>query len=79
MANLSATHDAMPNIGAEPRERPHGLGTASKQESVATKIRDLIIDGELPSGMHLMEVPLAERLGVLADERVDKLTESSAS
>jgi GntR family transcriptional regulator of vanillate catabolism len=37
---------------------------SSKQESVSTKIRDLIIDGELPSGLHLMEIPLADRLGV---------------
>ncbi|MDB5797284.1 MAG: GntR family transcriptional regulator [Paucimonas sp.] len=52
-----------PGASQVPDDAPPATLT-SKQESVATKIRDLIIDGELAPGLHLMEVPLAERLGV---------------
>lgn len=35
-----------------------------KQESVATLLRDRIMAGDFPAGYHIMEVPMAEELGV---------------
>jgi GntR family transcriptional regulator, vanillate catabolism transcriptional regulator len=45
-----------------------------KQESVATQLRDRIIGGHYPLGHHLMEVPIAEELGVSRTPVRDALT-----
>ena len=36
----------------------------SRSETVVIELRDMIMQGEMPPGFHVQEVPLAERLGV---------------
>ena len=37
---------------------------AERQTEVVLKLREMILNGEVPAGESLTEIPLAERLGV---------------
>lgn len=39
-------------------------GTISRAESATVRLREMIVAGQIPAGLHLQEIPLAEKLGI---------------
>lgn len=66
--------NAPENSTAGERESSVDWRVVPKQESVATILRDRIIGGHYPAGHHMMEVPIAEELGVSRTPVRDALT-----
>jgi len=45
-------------------KNPPADAPATRSESLVVKLRNMVLAGEFPTGFHLQEVPLAEKMGV---------------